>query len=219
MKFPFSKRHEAGHRSSCKSQYYIPAQAHRRIRSPIDVAWQLILSHKAAPDFEAWLRARLADPGRLQGRHFTVLHKIVCGLCQSDLEKEPQNSTTAINPTDSGQLIPLIWASYCQDWRAISLLLSYGADANITNRKGQLALHLASREGFGTSLSMECLATISQLAAATSNVNTKDFYRDNPVMYATEHDNDPRILEVLHNAGASLSEVDCTGHKAMHVAI
>lgn len=187
--------------------------------SPIDVAWQLVLSKKVDPDFEYWLRARLADEDRLQSRQFTTLHKIICGLSPHSLVSDLLTSTALIDTKDSGGWTPLIWAAYCQNWDAMDLLLQFGADATIPNKKGQLALHFACREGLGGELSEDCLATISSLAAATTNINTKDTYGDTPIMYAAENDNDPRILEILHAAGASLEETDLTGHTALHLAI
>lgn len=44
-------------------------------RPSIDVAWPHLLSHKAEHDSAGWLKARLADPERLQGRHVTTLIK------------------------------------------------------------------------------------------------------------------------------------------------
>ncbi|KAL8655910.1 MAG: hypothetical protein Q9210_000611 [Variospora velana] len=196
-----------------------PALEDQQGECPIDVAWQLLLSHKAEPESEDWLKARLADPEHLQGRQFTTLHKIVCGLSPLELEKILQTSTAAVNSMDSGGWTPLHWASYCRNWEAVGLLLSFGANADIRNRKGHLALHMACREGAGNDLNPQCLANISNLIMATSNVNVKDVYGDTPLMYAAEHGNDPRILEILYKAGSSLSEVDCTGHTAMHTAI
>jgi ankyrin repeat protein len=185
----------------------------------VDVAWQLVLSRKVEPSFEAWLRARVAEADRLRSRKFSTLHKIICGLCSHDLESELLNSTTSIDEVDAGGWTPLVWAAYCQDWYAIDLLLKFGADATIANKKGQLALHQACREGLGDVVSDECLATITRLAAATTNLNKKDVYGDTPLMYAAEHDGDPRVLRTLHKAGASLHEVDLTGHTVLHIAI
>ncbi|ORY15687.1 ankyrin repeat-containing domain protein [Clohesyomyces aquaticus] len=187
--------------------------------SPIDVAWQLVLSRKTDPTFDAWLRSRMAIQERLRGRHLTTIHKIICGLCKHDLEQELETSTAEIDTPDAGGWTPLIWAAYCQSWSSVLLLLKYGADANIANRKGQLALHHACREGLGDTVSSDCLYAIGCLATATADINRKDVYGDTALMYAAEHNNDPRILETLHKAGASLSETDLTGHSALHNCI
>lgn len=79
----------------------------------------------------------------VESRQFTILHKIVLGLIDRDLEGELELSTAAINDTDAQSRTPLCWATIRNDHSSVETLLAYGADPNIADHTGSSCLHFA----------------------------------------------------------------------------
>lgn len=71
------------------------------------------------------------DTDFLDGREFTLLHKIVLGIALIPLAEHLNFSTSDINAKDVTGRTALHWASVRGDIQAIETLLAFGADPNV----------------------------------------------------------------------------------------
>ncbi|KAI9738729.1 MAG: hypothetical protein M1834_008234 [Cirrosporium novae-zelandiae] len=185
--------------------------------SAVDKAWGIVLGKRRTPSFTNWLLASLTDPEHLEKRHFTRLHKIVCGLSLKSLTDELQETTSQIDDVDSNHRTALSWAAHQHNASAVQTLLKFGANPDIPGPSGCTPLHYAcgGRDADPTNL----LTTVKSLATSTSKINFKDNLGRTPLMQAAKQKQDtPKLISILLDASADLNSQSSTGWTALHFA-
>lgn len=76
-------------------------------------------------------------------QQYSLIHKIVLGLCKLPLSDVLTSSTSEIDKQDIRGNTPLWWAAAQGNLAAIGTLLDFGADQNIGGGLNQLPLHVA----------------------------------------------------------------------------
>ncbi|KAI4261851.1 MAG: hypothetical protein L6R42_002954, partial [Xanthoria sp. 1 TBL-2021] len=179
--------------------------------TPVDVAWNRILSGCLDEGSEFLLRDVFDDDAELDERQFTTLHKIVLGMIGKSLADELEVTTAYINATDRSGNTPLAWASARGDHSSVVLLLEHGASLRIANDLNSQPIHLAAQTGN--------ITTIRALVQAGANVNAMVRQTHmTPIHYAAEYqDNSEQILGLV-NLGAHIDGMDYMSWTPLHWA-
>lgn len=179
--------------------------------TPVDVAWNRILSGCLDKESEQLLRNVFDDEAQLDERQFTTLHKIVLGLLGKSLGDELEVSTAYINALDSSGNTPLAWASARGDNKSVALLLEHGASLDIANDVYAKPIHLAAQTGN--------IATVRTLVDAGAGINSAVRQtRMTPLHYAAEYQNSSSQIYGLVSLGARLGEKDYMSWTPLHWA-
>ena len=118
-----------------------PALPNIRGRTASELLWDRAFAGQFGNESQNAVRSMLADADYMEGRNFSVLHKIVLSLVDRDLQSELEVSTASLNSGDAAQRTPLIWAVIRNDFKTVELLLAYGANPNIVDNLGFAPLH------------------------------------------------------------------------------
>ncbi|KAL8657095.1 MAG: hypothetical protein Q9226_002270 [Calogaya cf. arnoldii] len=179
--------------------------------TPVNVAWNRILSGCLDEGSEFLLRNVFDDDAELDERQFTTLHKIVLGMIGKSLNDELEVTTAYVNATDSSGNTPLAWASARGDHRSVVMLLDHGASLVLANDLDAQPIHLAAQTGN--------IATIRALVKAGADVNTiVRRTQMTPIHYAAEYqDNSEQILG-LADLGAHIDGRDYMSWTPLHWA-
>ncbi|KAI4230887.1 MAG: hypothetical protein LQ349_005966 [Xanthoria aureola] len=179
--------------------------------TPMDLAWNRILSGRLDEASEVLLRNVFDDDAELDERQFTTLHKIVLGMIGKSLADELEVTTAYINATDSSGNTPLAWASARGDHKSVVLLLEHGASLNIANDLNSQPIHLAAQTGN--------ITTVRALVQAGADVNAVVRRTHmTPIHYAAEYqDNSEQILGLV-NLGAHIDGRDYMSWTPLHWA-
>ncbi|KAL8753334.1 MAG: hypothetical protein Q9184_005457 [Pyrenodesmia sp. 2 TL-2023] len=177
--------------------------------TPVDVAWNCILSGCLDEKSEHLLRNVFDNDAQLDERQFTTLHKIVLGMIGNDLACELEVTTAHINAVDNSGNTPLAWASARGDHRSVVSLLEHGASLNIANDLGAKPIHLAAQTGN--------IPTIRALVQAGADVNS--VVRQtlmSPIHYAAEYQDSSEKIHGLVDLGAHINGRDYMGWTPLH---
>lgn len=179
--------------------------------TPMDLAWNRILSGRLDEASEVLLRNVFDDDTELDERQFTTLHKIVLGMIGKSLADELEVTTAYINATDSSGNTPLAWASARGDHKSVVLLLEHGASLHIANDLNSQPIHLAAQTGN--------ITTVRALVQAGADVNAVVRRTHmTPIHYAAEYqDNSEQILGLV-NLGAHIDGRDYMSWTPLHWA-
>jgi hypothetical protein len=128
---------------------------------------------------------------------FTTLHKIVLGLHGRSLLTEIDTNPDTINSTDNDGRTPLTWAAQRGDLETLSILLSHGADPNLSNRARTASLHYA--------VQAENSSCIIPLLHAGADPNAQDHRLHTPLHQACTSVNDLRYIRPLVVSGADIN--------------
>lgn len=179
--------------------------------TPIDVAWNRILSGCLDAKSEDLLRTIFDDDAQLDERQFTTLHKIVLGLLGKDLAEELEVTTAHINSTDSSGNTPLSWASARGDLDSVLILLEHGASFDIANDVNAKPIHLAAQTGN--------VPTIRALVQAGADVNdVVPRTQMTPLHYAAEYQDSSEQIHALASLGAQIDGTDYLSWTPLHWA-
>lgn len=208
----------------------------------VGIAWERALSGKMSSDEVSKVASLFRDTDYLATRAFTVIHKIVLGLIEKDLDFELECSTADIDTCDSRGRTPLSWASARGDEYAVRVLLKHEADSAIADNCGQTPLHYAlnaetaaalleggasltalNQEG-QTPLYTACrnvgdVRLIDHFIAAGSNVNAADFDNKTPLHAATSNGKYLPFIDVLLDAGANINARNSSHDTPLRFAI
>ncbi|KAL8704734.1 MAG: hypothetical protein Q9201_002118 [Fulgogasparrea decipioides] len=180
-------------------------------QTPIEVAWNRILSGSLDGTSEVLLRAVFDDDAQLDERQFTTLHKIVLGMTGKLLAEELDLTTAYINALDSSGNTPLAWASARGDHESVVLLLEYGASLSIANDVDAKPIHLAAQTGN--------INTIQALVKGGADINSVVRKTNmTPIHYAAEYQNSYEQIKGLASLGAHVDGRDYLEWTPLHWA-
>ena len=171
--------------------------------SGADKAWSRIFSRSLPPEGERELRLMFSRSETMERRNFSVLHRIILGLCDKSLREELLASTAEVNAQDSLGRTPLSLAAEIGDADSVSLLLASGAEPSTTANSGSTALCYAARTSDP--------ACVSLLIDAGANIRSKTDWNQTALHYAAAHSTDKRNAQLLLEAGADPNAVDRDG--------
>ncbi|KAL8887444.1 MAG: hypothetical protein Q9215_004979 [Flavoplaca cf. flavocitrina] len=172
--------------------------------TPIEVAWNRILSGCLDERSELLLRHVFDNDDELDERQFTTLHKIVLGMIGKSLVEELEITTANINTTDSSGNTPLAWASARGDHESVTTLLMHGASITTANDVNAQPIHLAAQTGN--------IATIRALVHAGADINTVVHRTQmTPIHYAAEYQDCFEHIQGLTELGARIDGRDYMG--------
>ncbi|KAL8883435.1 MAG: hypothetical protein Q9192_007167, partial [Flavoplaca navasiana] len=172
--------------------------------TPIEVAWNRILSGCLDERSELLLRDVFDNDAELDERQFTTLHKIVLGMIGKSLVEELEITTAYINTTDSSGNTPLAWASARGDHESVATLLMHGASITTANDVNAQPIHLAAQTGN--------IATIRALVHAGADINTVVHRTQmTPIHYAAEYQDCFEHIQGLTELGARIGGRDYMG--------
>ena len=152
-----------------------------------------------------------ADPSIADGDGDTCLHDAIRGDCSKDVLQAIIDHGAASICANLTSLRPLFLACSKVNGGAIEVLLNAGADANVTDTKGQTLLHRAILGRLGKDV-------IQTIVDHGANVNAANTNSVSPLMYAC-HKRNIDAMNVLLNAGADPNIVDTFGASSIHHAI
>ena len=126
---------------------------------------------------------------------FTTLHKIVLGFVYKDLRTLLEASTDLINAADSRGRTPLHWAVLRNDQATVQDLLDNGADPNITDSEGFVAVD-----------SVRSASVCRFLLKAKANIkNPSPFNNRCALQHAVNRDAPVEVIEILIAAGSDIN--------------
>ncbi|KAL8733486.1 MAG: hypothetical protein Q9166_002113 [cf. Caloplaca sp. 2 TL-2023] len=179
--------------------------------TPVDVAWNRILSGCLDERSEDLLRMVFDDDTQLDERQFTTLHKIVLGMIGKNLADELEVTTSHINAKDSSGNTPLAWASARGDHGSVVVLLEHGASIDIANDVNAEPIHLAAQTGN--------IPTIRQLVRAGADVSSVvRLTQMTPIHYAAEYQDSTEQIHGLADLGAEIDGKDYLNWTPLHWA-
>ncbi|KAL8748576.1 MAG: hypothetical protein Q9184_007206 [Pyrenodesmia sp. 2 TL-2023] len=104
------------------------------------LVWDRAFAGRYGANGAAIVRKLFSGDDTMDDMGFITLHKIIPGSVYKDLRTVLEASADSVNTIDSGGRTPLHWAVLCNDESATQQLLNYGADSNVTDREGFVAI-------------------------------------------------------------------------------
>jgi len=138
-----------------------------------------------------------------EDQQFTSLHKIVLGAVKNDLKAQLQLTTSNIDQQDSKGRTPIAWAAARGDEKCVRILLSFGADPEISCDTGNNPLLRSVR-----AKSTECVKLLLEYGA---NVQARSVLGFTALHYAAYYQDDEAYLKTLLDYGAQMDEKDSYG--------
>lgn len=172
-------------------------------RAAADNAWDKILTKIFPTDTERQLREMFSETECIERREFTVLHKIILGMLDKDLERELSGSTAEIDAVDSDNRTALALAAERGDVISVNLLLKYGADTAPASVCGNTALHCAV-----CAIDPCCIQPLIDHGAIVDAVTN---WHQTPLIYVAAYRKDARHAQILIDAGANVDLQDLDG--------
>ena len=140
---------------------------------------------------------------------FTTLHKIVLGFVYKGLRAVLDASTDMVNATDSRGRTPLHWAVLRDDQAAVHELLRNGADPNITDNQGFVAIHY-----------VKSVLICKLLLKAKASILTPSTSKNRCALQLAVNRNIPvEVIEFLIEAGSDVNRRDSDRETALLNAI
>ena len=178
----------------------------------MDVACGRILGGTVSPEITAALSEDFDIKEYLEERQLPLLHKVVTGLAEADLETQLRLSTMVeINALDYQGRTALSWAAIQGDTVSLNLLLKYGADPNVAAYNGDAPLHHATRAP-----NPGCVRPLLESGA---DVNAVNAWNVSPLSYTTAFRDDLRYLEPLLEKSVDMDHKDRHGRSALMRAV
>lgn len=141
---------------------------------------------------------------------FTKTHRIVLGLCSSDLEAELLLHPEEIDVQDSMGRTALAWAAARNDSRAVVTLLRYGADPNIIDVQISGALSNAAAQGHTA-----CVKLLLDAGADPDPPLPSGIKKGGPLNVAARNANDALLVKILLDFGADVNQAGVDGKTAL----
>lgn len=172
-------------------------------RAAVDSAWTKILSGAFGKDSEGQLREMFADTDCIERRELTMLHRIILGFVSINLKTELDASTKEINAVDFSGRTALSMAAGRSDLAAVTHLLDYSANPNISSPSQGSPLHFAA-----IAKEPDCLSKLISYNAHVDGVTNWD---QTPLHHVAAYKNDARHALLLIKAGANVNARDRDG--------
>ncbi|KAH8744947.1 ankyrin repeat-containing protein-like protein [Hyaloscypha finlandica] len=191
---------------------------------PSDKACDIILRGGLSERTIEILRCLAAGSDFIENQNFALIHKIVLKLSLQDLEKEILRDPDDVDIPDAMGRTALEWAAARGDDRAVTTLLSYGADLNIMDKKLNTPLTLASNQN-----QTVCVRLLLEAGANPDPTLPDGIKFGSPLNCAARNASDPLLIKTLldFNADIEASNVDgvtpllhvARGNSASHAMI
>lgn len=185
-----------------------PYKTNQHGRTAAELMWERAYSGKFGEDGPRVVGKMLKDTDCVETSRFSDLHKVVLGITSADLQAEIRDKNTDINVRDSKGKTALRWATTRNDIDTMSTLLSFGADPNIKDNYGNIALDFVQ--------SVEACEMLLNAGANVLNQNTTHgrtplhyfdtLFSSNPDVKETAN-----IIDLLIGAGIDVNVRDSEG--------
>ena len=151
------------------------------------------------------LRRVAAGSDFIENQNFAPIHKIVLKLSLQDLEEEILRNPDDIDVPDATGRTALEWAAARGDDRAVTTLLSYGADPNVMDKKLNTPLTLASNQNHTV-----CVRLLLEAGANPDPPLPTGIKFGSPLNRADRNASDPLLIKTLldFNENIEASNVD-----------
>lgn len=140
-----------------------------------------------------------------------AFHRIVLGLVDANLQTQLSISANSINAIDWQGRTALSWAAARGDAHSVQLLLSHGANPNLSSFNGSSPLQFSAR-----ARTPDCMEL---LLAAGADISQQNAWNQTAMTYATTLNDEPRLLEPLLRVGADVNHGDVKGWTALMKAV
>jgi ankyrin repeat protein len=151
------------------------------------------------------LRCLAAGSDFIENQNFALIHKIVLKLSLQDLEEEILRNPDDVDVPDAMGRTALEWAAARGDDRAVTTLLSYGANPNVMDKKLNTPLTLASNQN-----QTVCVRLLLEAGANPDPPLPDGIKFGSPLNCAARNASDPLLIKTLldFNADIEASNVD-----------
>jgi ankyrin repeat protein len=151
------------------------------------------------------LRGLAAGSDYIENQNFALIHKIVLKLSLESLEEEILRNPDEIDIRDTVGRTALHWAAARGEDRALTTLLSYGADPNVMDRKLNTPLTMASNQNHTV-----CVRLLLEAGAFPDPELPHGTKFGSPLNCAARNASDPLLIKTLldFNADIEASNVD-----------
>lgn len=136
----------------------------------------------------------------IESSNFTRTHKIVLGLLLQNLEEELRLNPGDIDVKDAMGRTPLAWAAARGETQTVALMLSYGANPNITDVQISGPLSNAAAQGHTA-----CVELLLEAGADPDPPLTIGVKKGSPLSVASRNSNDATLLKRLLDFGANVN--------------
>lgn len=160
------------------------------------------------------LRALTEGTDLIENQNFRQIHKIVLGLSLQNLEEEILQDAEDIDVPDAMGRTALEWAAARGDDRAVTTLLSYGANPNSMDTKLNTPLTLAANQNHTV-----CVRLLLEAGANPDPPLPPGVKFGTPLHCAARNASDPLLLKTLLDFNANIEASGYDGFTPLiHVA-
>ena len=147
----------------------------------------------------------------IEDQEFSLLHKIVLGLSSRDLEEQIVLHKDQANVVDGMGRTPLIWAAAREDKKAVSILLSFGADPNVMDIQLTGPVSYAADRGHAV-----CVRLLLEAGANPDPPMPDGLKIGTPLNCAARNASDPLVLKNLLDFSANIKSSGADGMTSLH---
>ena len=185
-------------------------------RSAVDFALGRVLENSYLnSDRTSNVRMLIGGDPDLDHWNFTVLHRIVLGLCpesSASLTQQLHHNHSLINSPDRDGRTPLHWAAKRGDVEQVILLLKWRADPNLADKWLMRPLHEAA-----TGETVDC---VRELIDAGADIETRNTRGRTPMQFALQGAGEKvSIIQMLVQFGADINSRADYGSTPLMLAI
>ncbi|KAH6673063.1 ankyrin repeat-containing protein [Halenospora varia] len=180
---------------------YRPISAHDN--NPRNKAFDFILQGFLSKEEVETLGCLTAGSDWVEDQNYTLIHKIVTGLCFQSLEEAILLYPDDIDAIDGLGRTPLTWAAVRGDEKAVVTLLSYGADPNTLDIQWTGPVSYAAERGH-----VVCVRLLLEAGACPDPIIPGGLKIGSPLNCAARNSPDALVLKTLLDFGA---DVDASG--------
>ncbi|OBT81353.1 hypothetical protein VE02_09992 [Pseudogymnoascus sp. 03VT05] len=166
---------------------------------PSDKACDIILRGGVSEKTQEILRYLAAGSDFVDSQNVAPIHKIVLKLSLHDLEEEILRNPDDVDIPDANGSTALEWAAARGDDRAVTMLLSYGAEPNVMNKKLNTPLTLASNQN-----QTVCVRLLLEAGAIPDPILPAGIKFGSPLNCAARNAPDPLLLKTLLDFNANI---------------
>ncbi|KAA6409296.1 MAG: hypothetical protein FRX48_06849 [Lasallia pustulata] len=175
--------------------------------SPVGACWEM--TFQKVPTLPTCIVGESTeDIDFLDGREFTILHKIVLGIASIPLSEHLDFSNADINAKDAMGQTALHWASVRGDLEAIEILLASGADPNLLSDAHWSPPHHAAISAVP--------GTLEPLLRESAKVDELNNRGHTALSIAALVHDDPDFLNPLYRFGADVHSSNHSGQTSLH---
>lgn len=148
-----------------------------------------------------YIASIFTDEACLDELQYTVLHRLVIGLENGDLQAESHSMSSILDSTDSSGNTALLCAIKCGDLNAASILLDKGANPNISDKAERSPLHYVGR--------CKQPSLITALIDCGADIHKKSKWKSSTLHFAcVQGDDDVGFVKLLIDAGMDLEDIN-----------